>query len=825
MHLSYISTLIYQIKILRSKYNLFLVNYGIYESVIKRLGEMMAVKKSYTSSSKVEQLAITRSGQELRYPTTEKINIIIIDNFPELGKLTALRFLEWAQQNEGWTISLPTGKTPEHFIKWVINLLNTWNMPETQKILEQGGVDPDHKPDMKSFNFIQIDEFYPINTEQHNSFYYYVTKFYIKGFGLDPKKALLINPNEIGIPENDTLETIWPDNQVDLELRIKQPRTALEQKQKVVLEAVDQFCTDYESKIRALGGLGFFLGGIGPDGHIGFNVKGSDHYSTTRLTPTNYETQAAAASDLGGIEISRNRLVITIGLQTIVDNPATVAIIIASGEAKAHIVKEAIQQPKNNLYPATVLQDLENACFYLTKGAAKLLTERRFLEIKNSENIKVCDEHIILIDLALEKSRKLSELTKHDYSSIRSSKELFNRYGTKINEHVSLLETELKNRFTTSLEIPMNQIFLHTAPHHDDIMLGYLPYLVRLMRESSNRHYFNYLTSGFTAVTNRYMYRLFNRLKWFFTQPDFRELSRSNYFDPNNLLGRNRDVFLYLDGVASSSQIVKEEAESRRLLRNMIEIFEDDSFDNLKNRIDELLNYFKTQYPGKKDLQYIQQLKGMTREWEADLLWGYFGFTCESVIHSRLGFYKGEIFTEEPTVDRDVIPVLDNLKRINPTVVTVALDPESSGPDTHYKVLQAVSEALKIYSNETGKEDIEVWGYRNVWFRFHAAEANAFIPVTLNTFAVLYNSFMNSFGSQAEASFPSYEHDGPFAELAQKIQVEQYQMLKTVLGREFFYDSEDPRIRSTRGLIFMKKMNLEEFYERSRELRKSAENL
>jgi glucosamine-6-phosphate deaminase len=345
------------------------------------------------------------------------------------------------------------------------------------------------------------------------------------------------------------------------------------------------------------------------------------------------------------------------------------------------------------------------------------------------------------------------------------------------------------------------------------------------MRESSNIHYFNYLTSGFTAVTNNYMYKIISRLKWFLNRPDFPELSKSNYFDPGNLLGRNRDVFLYLDGVAANSDYIKEEAVSRRTLRNMIEIFEEDSIDNLNNRADEILNYFRTQYPGKKDLPFIQQLKGMTREWEADILWGYFGFTCESVIHSRLGFYKGDIFTEDPTVSRDVIPVLNNLKKIKPTVVTIALDPESSGPDTHYKVLQAVAEALKIYQKESGRDDIEVWGYRNVWFRFHPSDVNALIPVTLNTFAVLRTSFLDAFGSQAEASFPSYEHDGPFSELAQKIQVEQYQMLKTALGREFFYDSTDSRTRSTRGLIFLKKMSLNEFFERSRVLKKSAENL
>ncbi|MDV7395984.1 hypothetical protein RZS08_31625, partial [Arthrospira platensis SPKY1] len=114
-------------------------------------------------------------------------------------------------------------------------------------------------------------------------------------------------------------------------------------------------------KIRQLGGIGFFLGGIGPDGHIGFNVAGSDHYSTTRLTHTNYETEAAAAGDLGGIEVSRGRLVITIGLNTITYNKNATAIIIAAGEAKSGIVANSIESEKSIAYPASVLQRLPNA--------------------------------------------------------------------------------------------------------------------------------------------------------------------------------------------------------------------------------------------------------------------------------------------------------------------------------------------------------------------------------------------------------------------------------------------------------------------------------
>ena len=101
------------------------------------------MSKSNTKfASKVEGIAVKNTGQKIIYEPIEKINTIVVDNFPALGKLTAMRFLEWAQQNEGWTISLPTGKTPEHFIKWVTYLLTSWNDKKAQKLLEENGIDP-----------------------------------------------------------------------------------------------------------------------------------------------------------------------------------------------------------------------------------------------------------------------------------------------------------------------------------------------------------------------------------------------------------------------------------------------------------------------------------------------------------------------------------------------------------------------------------------------------------------------------------------------------------------------------------------------------------
>jgi glucosamine-6-phosphate deaminase len=165
------------------------------------------------------------------------------------------------------------------------------------------------------------------------------------------------------------------------------------------------------------------------------------------------------------------------------------------------------------------------------------------------------------------------------------------------------------------------------------------------------------------------------------------------------------------------------------------------------------------------------------------------------------------------------------MERINPDVVTVALDPEASGPDTHYKVLQAISEAMQVYQQKTKRTDIRVWGYRNVWYRFDPSEANVFVPVSLNMFSVMNQSFENAFLSQKEASFPSYEQDGPFSELAQRIQVQQYQVLKTCLGREWFYNHRSPLIRATRGFVFLKEMELDEFNQSCRTLRKSVEEL
>ncbi len=774
-------------------------------------------------SSQVEKRAVEESGQKLLYPPDEHIPTIVVDSFPKLGLLAALRFLEWVQENPEGVVSLPTGKTPEHFITQVGRLTAGWQRKEVQTELAGWGLDPTRKCALSGLRFVQIDEFYPINPLYTNSFNHYVNKYYIEGFGLDPARALLMDCTRIGIPQGGLLDEVWPEGEVDLSLRYRLPRTRLERQQKGVLEEIDQWCMLHEEKIRSMGGIGFFLGGIGPDGHIGFNVRGSDLHSTTRLSAVNYETQAAAAGDLGGIEVARKRLVITIGLATITHNPHCIALIMAAGEAKAEIVATSIQSGPDVRCPASVLQRLPGARFYITRGAAGRLKARRLAVQLASGQVGERELEKAVIDLALQKNRTLESLTTEDFSSDAACSALLALAGREPGAFAAETARRLREKVERGARSRTTGVFLHTEPHHDDLMLGYMPFIVRHIRQHDTRHFFATLTSGFTAVTNAFMLRRCRELKRFIQSDSFRELLAQGCFEPDNPHHRDRDVWQYLDGVAAGSSTMKEEGEMRRMYRNLSEVFEERDTAALANRVDELISYFQTQYPGKKDLDYIQKLKGMCREWEAECLWGYFGWSGDSVRHLRLGFYTGDIFTREPSSTRDVPPILDLLRSVKPDVVTVALDPEASGPDTHYKVLQAVTEALRLYQEETGRSDIEIIGYRNVWFRFHPAEADIAVPVSLNMFSLQHSAFMNTFVSQREASFPSHEFDGPFCGLAQKIQVEQFRMLETCLGKEYFNEHPSALIRATRGFAFLTRLSLQELYSHCRELARATE--
>merc|ERR1712072_8248 len=76
-----------------------------------------------------------------------------------------------------------------------------------------------------------------------------------------------------------------------------------------------------------------------------------------------------------------------------------------------------------------------------------------------------------------------------------------------------------------------NTKFLHTEPHHDDIMLGYLPSVIRNTRLASNQHHFVCGTSGFNSVSNPHMLMLLDRIEKFVCSRTYKRICAEGYFD------------------------------------------------------------------------------------------------------------------------------------------------------------------------------------------------------------------------------------------------------------------------------------------------------
>lgn len=741
------------------------------------------------------------------------IPYITVKDFPSLGLLTSLRFIEWVYENPHGVVSLPTGKTPEYFIKWTKKLIDNWDEEKLIKIRNDNGLNQKTKPDFSKLTFVQIDEFFPINPTQHNSFFNYVNKYYLDNFSFSKENALLINCNEIPLYDNMTAKEIFLNQKIDLSLRHRDPISFEEEKQQSSIFLIDEWCSNYERRIQDLGGIGFFLGGIGPDGHIAFNIRGSDHNSTTRLIETNFETQAAAAGDLGGIEVSSKHLVITIGLGTITSNKEAVTIITAAGEAKANIIKDSLESSPSTHFPATALNRINKSRFFITEGAAKNLTDvQNFFWNKNKWNDEKKEKALLGCakrNNVFAKKIKLSDLQKD---------KIFKNYPDLDSDSVEKIISKITKKIDKGLHCEKNQTFYHTGPHHDDIMLGMMPHVMHLMREKTNIHHFVNMTSGFTSVTNGYLIEILESTQNLLKQNQIQMIQYSDFFQDGYKLKRDKDAYQYIDGLAQNNIEVQKRALAHRMVRCFVEIFNVDSPLNLNKSIDAILSELRNYYDGQKNSFDIQKLKGMLREYEEELVWSNFGVQGKNVHHLRLGFYSGNIFTEDPKRDRDVSPILEQLREVKPTVISLALDPEGSGPDTHYKVLQSIASAVRMWSKETNLDNLRIWGYRNVWYRFDQSEANIIIPVTLNTITNMKTIFLNSYLSQKNASFPSYELNGPFCDLSEKIWVEQHQELQILLGRDFWYEHKNPQLRAVHGAIYLKELNVNEFLKVARRL-------
>lgn len=515
-------------------------------------------------------------------------------------------------------------------------------------------------------------------------------------------------------------------------------------------------------------------------------------------------------------------------------NPNVKIVIIAAGEKKAPMVRDAVMGVVSRKIPASAFQNMRNhnTRFYLTEGSALLLQNRREEDVKrrvDSGDINETEIFDCIYKLGIKLKKQLRDLTACDFLDNSMTKYVYYYWIRKCKPLSALLkaaEESLILSLDRGQSLPAGDHILHTSPHHDDIMLAYHEICEFLIKYNQNS--FVYLTSGFNAVTDGFVSRVLRRALESENGTEFKE----DLINDALLLPLEKILKLFAQGYKLQMTSKMGLAETLLILRQMRKTWKLDTAEGLKRKILWMLDeYIPKKRPGEKDAVDVQIFKGAIRESECDRVWANLGVNHRKVYHTRSKFYTGDFFNPMPKENEDAKPMYNLYRKVfggmsdgEQGIVSVALDPEGTGPDTHYKVLQIVAQALRLLE----KQDVcniasrlKVWGYRNVWYRFQLAHANIAIPVTASAMNEMHRTFIDCFGCQKKAEFPSPEYDGPFSVLSQKFHLDILREFKTLLGAKYFM--QNPRLQQADGIILIKELRLDEFLKYAMDLNNKIE--
>ena len=150
---------------------------------------------------------------------------------------------------------------------------------------------------------------------------------------------------------------------------------------------LDAECASYEEKIKKLGGIKLFLGGIGPDGHIAFNEPASSLSSRTRVKKLTYDTLVANSRFFDDDVNKVPKTALTVGVGTVMDSEEV--LIIVNGHNKARALQHAIEGGVNHMWTISALQMHNRGIIVCDEEAAvelKVGTLKYFQDIE-SENL------------------------------------------------------------------------------------------------------------------------------------------------------------------------------------------------------------------------------------------------------------------------------------------------------------------------------------------------------------------------------------------------------------------------------------------------------
>jgi len=447
-------------------------------------------------------------------------------------------------------------------------------------------------------------------------------------------------------------------------------------------EKVAQYCVEYEKKIKEAGGIDIQLLGIGRTGHIGFNEPGSRPDSRTRLITLDKITRKDAASDFFGEEYVPRRA-ITMGVGTILD--ASRVILMAWGESKAPIIKEALEGEVKESVPATYLQDHADAAVILDEASAAQLTRR-----KTPWLLTTCDwdESLIrkgVVWLCETVDKPVLKLTDEDYNE-HGMGDLLTQYGPAYDINLKVFNelqhtitgwpggkpnAEDINRPERAEPFPKRAIVF--SPHPDDDVISMGGTLIRLVEHEHEVHV-AYQTSGNIAV-----------------------------FDD--------DVVRFVDFVSDYNEIFNmEQDEAETMLLNIKQFLNDKE-------------------PGEIDTEEIKHIKGLIRRGEAKAAARYCGISEERLHFLNMPFYETGRVKKKPISQEDIDIIVKLLREVKPHQVYAAGD-LSDPHGTHRKCLKAIFAALEQCKDDDWIEDCYVWLYRGAWQEWDINEIEMAVPIS-----------------------------------------------------------------------------------------------
>ncbi|MBN9349441.1 MAG: glucosamine-6-phosphate deaminase [Chitinophagaceae bacterium] len=394
----------------------------------------------------------------------EKIPVKIfdtpLDGSVYVAKIIAKLIREKNAQGKMAVIGLATGSTPKTLYAELVRM---------------------HKEEGLSFKKVMtfnLDQYYPMEADNINSYHYFMRKNLFEKTDIDPKNYFL------------------PDGMI--------PK-----------DQIKKHAAEYEKKIEAAGGIDLQILGIGQNGHIGFNEPGSPFYSKTRLITLDNSTRMANSHEFGNLS-EVPRMAITMGLSTIMKSRQV--ILMAWGEVKAPVIQKAVEGRPTEEVPASLLQHHDNVIFVLDQSAASELTRFKspWLTGECEWTPKLVKKAVV--GLATKLGKPVLNLTNHDYIEYGLSDLLVEKgdaYEVNLEVFYMLRDTitgwpggkpnaVIPNHPERSKPFPKRVLIF--SPHPDDDIISMGGTFMRLHDQGHDVHV-AYQTSGNIAVTDEFVTR------------------------------------------------------------------------------------------------------------------------------------------------------------------------------------------------------------------------------------------------------------------------------------------------------------------------------